>query len=45
MIYPTDAENPATHNISAAYKGKPSADSATLEVTIDGKKYPLSYKL
>ncbi len=45
VIYPTDAANPATHDIKASYKGKPSATGATLEVTIDGKKYPLSYTL
>lgn len=45
VIYPTDAANPATHNISASYKGKHAANGAALEVTIDGKKYPLSYTL
>ncbi len=45
VIYPTDAANPATHDIKASYKGKPSATGATLEVTIDGRKYPLSYTL
>lgn len=45
VIYPTDAANPASHSISASYKGKYSANGANLEVTIDGKKYPLSYTL
>lgn len=45
VIYPTDSENPASHKINATYKGKHSLDGAKLEVSIDGKKYPLAYSL
>lgn len=45
VVYPTDAANPAAHEIKAVYKGKYSPSGATLEVTVDGKKYPLSYTL
>lgn len=45
VIYPTDSANPESHNITATYKGKPSLDGASLEVTVDGRKYPISYTL
>lgn len=45
VIYPTDAENPDACEITARYKGKPSERGMSLEVCIDGKKYPLSFSL
>lgn len=45
VIYPSAADNPAAHNISAKYKGNFSNAGAKVEVNIDGKKYNLSYSL
>ncbi|MBD5233615.1 MAG: heparinase [Bacteroidales bacterium] len=45
VICPVDAENPLNHKISADYKGKFSVDGSSLEVTVDGKKYKLGYRL
>ena len=45
VIYPTDAENPEAHEISATYRSTPSPDGAALEITVDGEKYPISYTL
>ncbi len=42
VIYPADA---AKHDIKAEYTDNDSANGASLEVSIDGKKYPLSYTL
>lgn len=45
VIYPTGADDASAHRINATFKGKHSAGGAALEVTVDGKKYPLSYTL
>lgn len=45
VIYPVETKNPLSPKISADYKGKFSVDGSSLEVTVDGKKYKLGYRL
>lgn len=45
VVYPSSADNPSSHEIKAAYKGNFSDAGATVEVTVDGEKYNLSYAL
>lgn len=45
IIYPLESENPMNHRISAKYNGNFSTGGSELEVTVDGKKYQLSFKL
>ena len=45
VIYPVDSENPLNQKIAAKYKGGFSANGTSLEVSVGGKKYQLSYTL
>lgn len=45
VIYPTDSSSPDSHRIKASYKDKNTGDGAKIEVSVDGKKYHLSYSL
>lgn len=45
VIYPTDSTEPHRHNIDARYRGGFRTDGASIDLTIDGKKYKLGYDL